>query len=813
MNKISNFKKVVSIGFFAAFLAVFLSAGSAQAGFWDWLNIGGDSQQAAVSGSKTYTLRVNKSGYGGNYRNITSSDKKINCGFDCSERYLDAQTITLTAISKSNNYSFDRWTGGGCSGSGSCVVEVNKPNGTVSVKAIFKKGPSASRDASETVPSSSSSYSSISLMAKTGNALDITSTSASLNGTINPKGENVSVYFKYRKESESAEATKTTEWMSTGSRSNDFAAIVKISGLSFGTKYVYRFYAYNYTSGETINGDLKSFRTLSGSTNSSSSSSVSSGASSSSSSVQQYTLKVKISGAGKITSSGGSGVINCKRSIDSKGKGETNGDCSVKFNKGESVTLTPSTPSTQYEFGTWAEDCRSAQKVTSCTIKMSGNKTVSATFNAKGKTGENKVTVSVRKTGKGVGKVVSINSSEKEISGINCGSNCSENYKQYCENSMEGDRHCGMAYFKVVAEKGSTFSGWGGDCLTFKNEKDQCYVILDGNKTIKANFNEGSNNAEGKNYNLKVTVSAGGTVASTDGKINCSSSNSPCAKSYGKNGTVTLRITPNSGYALGNYSGCSKSGNVQNGVLTCKTKMTQNRNVKVNFKTSGTSSSSSSSKASSSSFGPYSIVTGSASNITSTSATLNGTITPNGNSLSYIFAYRKNSESSSATKYVPSNTYTSIGSTSGDVSVSADISGLSSGTKYIYRLYVWNSKTKKVISGSVKYFTTSGGSSSSSLSSSRHTIKVNIKNASTIEGQLYISTSKNGSTGCVIKVLNNADCSLSGITHDDTATIKIENTTGSFSGWSDDSNVCNDNIKTCDIKMDADKTISITFGS
>jgi len=61
--------------------------------------------------------------------------------------------------------------------------------------------------------------------------------------------------------------------------------------------------------------------------------------------------------------------------------------------------------------------------------------------------------------------------------------------------------------------------------------------------------------------------------------------------------------------------------------------------------------------------------------------------------------------------------------------------------------------------------------------------------------------------------LNNKDCSLSGITHDDTATIKIENTTGSFSGWSDDNDVCNDNIKTCDIKMDADKTISITFGS
>jgi len=828
MNKISNFKKIVSIGFFAAFLAVFLSAGTAQAGFWDWFNIGGDSQQAAVSGSKTYTLRVNKSGYGGNYRNIMSSDKKINCGFDCSERYLDAQTITLTAISKSNNYSFDRWTGGGCSGSGSCVVEVNKPNGTVSVRAIFKKGPSASRDASETVPSASAS-----LVAKTGNADNITSNSARLKGAINPQGQNVSVYFKYRKESESAEATKTTEWMSTDSRSNDLNADIKVSGLSSGTKYVYQFYAYNYTSGKTIYGDSKYFTTKTSSESSSSSSSsvqsssssVSSGASSSSSSVQQYTLKVKISGAGQISGSG----IKCKKSTEGKYSKGGNWTCSVKINKGAEVTLYSSEPSTQYEFATWADNCRAFQKSTSCNFEMSGNKTVSATFNKKGAADKETVSVSVKKLGSGVGKVVSINYSGKEISGINCGSNCSENFQKNCVTDIEryGGDSCATVYFRAVAEKGSTFSGWGGDCLTFKNEKDQCYVHLDKAKTITAKFNEGSNNAKGKYYNLKVTAPDNGVIASTDGKINCGSGNIKCDHSYGKNGTVTLKITPNSGYVVSSMSECS-SGKTKNsdGSYDCKVKMKKNQSISVIFKVSGTSSSSSSSEASSSSFGPYSTVTGSASNITSTSTTLNGTIIPNGNSLSYIFAYRKNSESSSATKYVPFNSYTSIGSTSGDVSVSADISGLSSGTKYIYRLYVWNSKTKKVTSGLVKYFTTSGGSSSSSsfssssnnssrssLSSSKHTIKVNIKNASTIEGQLYIRTSKNGSTGCVIKVLNNADCSLSGITHDDTVTIKIENTTGSFSGWSDDSNVCNDNIKTCDIKMDADKTISITFGS
>lgn len=39
MNKIINFKKIVFISFFAAFLAVFLLAGPAQAGFWDWFKL------------------------------------------------------------------------------------------------------------------------------------------------------------------------------------------------------------------------------------------------------------------------------------------------------------------------------------------------------------------------------------------------------------------------------------------------------------------------------------------------------------------------------------------------------------------------------------------------------------------------------------------------------------------------------------------------------------------------------------------------------------------------------------------------------
>ena len=723
MNKILSFKKIVSIGFFAVLMAVFLSAGTAQAGFWDWLNLNKASQ-------------------------------------DVSEQTAATANADTTSSS-----------------------------------------------------SSSSSSTSANHTAKTGSALDITSTSASLNGTINPKGENISVYFKYRKESGSSDATKTTNWTSTGSKSNDVITSVKISDLSSGTKYVYRFYAYNYTSGKTINGDLKSFTTSSDSSSSSSSqssSSVSSGVSSSSSSVQQYTLKVKISGAGKITSSGGSSVINCKKSVDSKGKTEITGSCSIKFNKGESVTLTPLTPSAQYEFATWAEDCRSAQKLSSCTIKMSGNKTVSATFNKKAGSGEETAAVSVRKTGKGSGKVVSMTSTGKNMSGINCGNDCSENFKQYCDFEVEGNRRCGTVYFKATAEKGSTFGGWGGDCLTFKNEKDQCYVILDGAKTVNASFNEGSGNAEGKYYDLEVKVSAGGTVKSADSKIDCDSSNSPCKHSYGKNGTVTLKITPNSGYALGDYSGCSKSGNVQSGVLTCKTKMTQNRNVKVSFKTSGTTSSSSSS---------------------SNSATVKIKNVGTGMGYAYVYSYKDGKNSNIKTCRLGTGTTCEVEQSAGVAlrilakPYQSSFDSWESGCESTQKVSVSGDFCNLTVSSSgntvnVKFTKSSSSSSSSSAQSSSSSVSSGASSSQTTSSTYKLKVTISGN-GRIQDSYSKIDCGSNmacEATYSKGQMIRIKTEDTDSTGASYNTKVeswsgggCSGTSNSCEITMDGDKEVTVKF--
>jgi hypothetical protein len=66
--------------------------------------------------------------------------------------------------------------------------------------------------------------------------------------------------------------------------------------------------------------------------------------------------------------------------------------------------------------------------------------------------------------------------------------------------------------------------------------------------------------------------------------------------------------------------------------------------------------------------------------VTATSATLNGTVNPNGASITYYFEYGPSSDYGSST---PAQ---SLGSGASDVSVSATITGLISCTTYHYRI-------------------------------------------------------------------------------------------------------------------------------
>ncbi len=65
------------------------------------------------------TLTVNKTGTGSG--TVTSSPAGINCGSTCRAQFTQGTVVTLTA-SPTAGSTFTGWSGGGCSGTGTCQV-------------------------------------------------------------------------------------------------------------------------------------------------------------------------------------------------------------------------------------------------------------------------------------------------------------------------------------------------------------------------------------------------------------------------------------------------------------------------------------------------------------------------------------------------------------------------------------------------------------------------------------------------------------------------------------------------------------------
>ena len=78
------------------------------------------------------TLTVSKQGPG----TVSSSPGGINCGSTCSASYAGSSVVTLTAV-PAHGANFKGWSGGGCSGTGTCTITLNT---AMSVTATFSKG-------------------------------------------------------------------------------------------------------------------------------------------------------------------------------------------------------------------------------------------------------------------------------------------------------------------------------------------------------------------------------------------------------------------------------------------------------------------------------------------------------------------------------------------------------------------------------------------------------------------------------------------------------------------------------------------------
>jgi large repetitive protein len=116
---------------------------------------GGDLPTAApLNGSLAFwtgstssvTLQLAKAGTGTG--TVTSSPSGISCGSTCSKSYSSGTVVTLTATPSSGS-TFAGWSGGGCSGTGSCKVTLSS---SIKVTATFNKSGTSSTCTSDGGP-------------------------------------------------------------------------------------------------------------------------------------------------------------------------------------------------------------------------------------------------------------------------------------------------------------------------------------------------------------------------------------------------------------------------------------------------------------------------------------------------------------------------------------------------------------------------------------------------------------------------------------------------------------------------------------
>ncbi len=105
------------------------------------LSIGGVSGTFSSKTLPIYLLTVSKAGTGSGM--VTSSPAGIGCGTNCVENYYSGTTVTLTATADIGSM-FAGWSGGGCSGTGTCVVSMSAARG---VTATFDRIPDTTPDA------------------------------------------------------------------------------------------------------------------------------------------------------------------------------------------------------------------------------------------------------------------------------------------------------------------------------------------------------------------------------------------------------------------------------------------------------------------------------------------------------------------------------------------------------------------------------------------------------------------------------------------------------------------------------------------
>jgi len=501
---------------------------------------------AAASVTATFTLTTPsltaaKAGNGSG--TVTSNPAGISCGIDCAQAYNYGSTITLTAAADVGS-TFTGWSGGGCSGTGSCTVTLI---GATTVTATFTLTQHTLTVSTNGTGSGTISGVGINCGADCTEPFDYGTTvvltaSPAAGSTFTGwsgggcSGTGTCTVTMTTATSVFATFTVNTYQLTVQKAGNGSGTVTSSPiGISCGADCAEIF---NYGTSVTLTAAPATGSTFSGWSGGgcSGTGTCTTTISAAATVTATFTLTTQLL---TVTTSGstGSGTITSNPSGINCGA-----DCTEPYNYGTSVTLT-ATPAGGSVFNGWSGGGCSGTVLT-CTVVLTAATTVTANFIP----GTNSMTVNV--AGNGSGSVLS------NPAGISCGADCTENFTNGTSVTLS-----------AAPVTGSVFTGWSGGGCTGTGT---CTITISAAVTVTATFTLSTHQ-----LTTSKAGNGGGTVSSSDGLINCGVD---CGELYNYGTTITLTATPTTGSSFTGWSGggCSGTG-------TCTVTMAAATNVTATF--------------------------------------------------------------------------------------------------------------------------------------------------------------------------------------------------------------------------------------
>ena len=283
------------------------------------------------------------------------------------------------------------------------------------------------------------------------------------------------------------------------------------------------------------------------------------------------------------------------------------------YESGASVTVT-ATADSGNRIASWGGDCVGTDTTdTTCSLVMNGNRTASVTFEVERSCeGEYTLTTSAG-SGGSIDPAPGTHSYDCDTtvtvratanSGYRIGSwggNCRSVSDSTCTLTMNGNRTASVSFVRqytlttsagsggridpapgthtydsgesvtvtATANSGKRIASWGGDCASTATTDMTCSLVMNGNRTASATFEDIP--PLPPNYSLTLSAGSGGRLSA-----------SPNKPLYNPGESVTVTAAPNTGYQVDAWGGNCAGTSARS--LTCGLTMNANKTASVTFR-------------------------------------------------------------------------------------------------------------------------------------------------------------------------------------------------------------------------------------